>query len=73
LKIVKSFSKNHEYINVSTESFGDYPLIGGWSIFDPKRHYNPYKSPLINYKDNFILLFWCYGNLMVFRKPSKHV
>jgi hypothetical protein len=63
--ILKDF---HEHINVFTKSFGDYPLIGRWSIFYPKRHYNPYKSPLINNKCDFVLVFLCYGNLMVSKK-----
>jgi len=47
------------------ESFDDWPLIGRWSVFDPKKHYNPYKSPPINNKGGFILVLWCYGNLLV--------
>jgi len=58
----------HEHINVFTKSFGDCPLIGRWSIFDPKRHYNPYKTPPISNKGNFVLVFQCYGNLMVLKQ-----
>jgi hypothetical protein len=54
-KKIKNF---HEYINVFMKSFGDCFLIGRWSIFDPKRQYNPYKSPPINNKDGFVLLLW---------------
>jgi hypothetical protein len=58
----------HEHINVFMESFGDYPLIGMQSIFDLKRHYNQFKSPPISNKGDFVLVFRCYGNLMVSRK-----
>jgi hypothetical protein len=43
-------------------------LIGWWFIFYPKRHYNPYKSLPINNKGDFVLVFWCYNNLVVSRK-----
>jgi hypothetical protein len=58
----------YEHINVFKESFGDFPLIGRWFTFYPKRHYNPYKSPPISNKGGFVLVFWCYGNLMVSEK-----
>jgi hypothetical protein len=56
LKIIESSKKNHEYIIVFSKSFADYLLIGGWFIFDPERHYDPYKSPPISYKGSFVLV-----------------
>jgi hypothetical protein len=35
----------HEYINASKESFGDYLLISGWSIFDSKGITTPIQKP----------------------------
>jgi hypothetical protein len=58
----------HEYINVFTKSFGDYLWIGWWSIFDTKKHYNPYKSPSINNKGGLVLVFWCYEYLRASKK-----
>ncbi len=54
------------------ENHSDCPLIGWWSVSNPKRHYNPYKNPLINNKGD-VLVLWCYGNLMVSKKTIKNV
>jgi hypothetical protein len=54
------------------ESFGDYLLVGRGSIFDPKRHYNPYKSPPISNNDDFVLVLQCYENMTVSKKTIKN-
>jgi hypothetical protein len=71
-KVTKNCKSSKEvFMNTSMYSWKDLAdgaLIGGWSIFDFERHYNPYKSPPISNKNGFVLVFRSYGNLMVSKK-----